>query len=128
MYPLDMLDLTDGSKFVFGINEDTAIDVVKTSKGLNLKSNNTGFSRWNSLDLQFVCVNKKDRKHILETKEAPNQLTKGSLPDNVFLLDSYKPMYVQEKQALITLFGEDTYRFIMKKSEELFRDILPSPI
>ncbi|TDK54748.1 DUF3109 family protein [Bacillus salipaludis] len=122
MYPIDMVDLTDGKRFIFGADEETVIDIIESEDGsINMATDNKGFSRWNSHDLQFICLNRKERKLILDTKRTQSIFGKSSLPDSMFKLKDYIPAYMQEKNLLISLFGMDSYKFIEKKSNEIFK-------
>jgi len=120
MYPLDMIELKNGQHFIFGITEGTVIEVEETKNGnLNLKKDNQGFSRWNITDLDFVCVNKKHRENILETKKTKSKVIRGTLPKTMFKVEDYKPIYEEEKNVLIELFGEDAYQFINMKANDM---------
>lgn len=122
MYPIDMVELIDGNTFVFGLDEETAVDTIEIDGLLGMKPDTNGFSRWNNKDLDFICLNKSHRELILKTNKPQSPFSKGTLPDNMFELKNYKPIYEQEKQLIVNLFGEDTYEFIKNKSCELLND------
>ncbi|MED4046606.1 hypothetical protein ABEY65_23035 [Priestia aryabhattai] len=124
MYPLDSIVLSNGKHFIFGIDDESATQIVECTneeeKFFRIAEENKGFSRWNNNDLEYICVNKKHRQLIHETRKDQSDFSKGTLPDNVFELKNYMPIYKQEKKLLTRLYGKEAYNFIESKSMEIF--------
>lgn len=122
MYPLDVISFSDGSEFIFGTDEGTVTAITPLNDGsgyVTINDDNKGFSRWSQFDLEFICVNINYRKSIINSRQAPCDVSKGNLPDSMFLLEGYRPIYEEEKKVIITLYGIEAYEFVKRKSIEL---------
>jgi len=123
MYPLDVLTLDNGGYFIFGIDEETVVNIYSESINHNIvygvNDGNKGFSRWNQNDLKYLCVNPGLRNIIQGFEEGGDSLYKSNIPSNIYKIDHYKPLFEVEKKLLIKLFGIDSYKFIKDKTTEL---------
>lgn len=122
MYPLDVLKLSDGNDFVFGIDTDTVTEIkyIEGSDLIEIENENLGFSRWSQFDLDYICVNIAHRKNLIKHGVTDSAVSKGSISEDIFIMHEYKPIYQQEKSLIIKLYGEETYDFLHSKSQELY--------
>lgn len=110
LFPLDILDLSDGSKFIFCCDDDIMFD----------RWEDTYYNHTN------ICTTPKVLSFIKEGKVG-DSINKDFVYDEdamrLFLNASYKPAYIEQKDILVKLFGEQCIKFISDKSEELFGKI-----
>ncbi|TKI57092.1 hypothetical protein E8L90_17355 [Brevibacillus antibioticus] len=122
LYPIDILTLDNGGYFVFGLDESNALNLYsfENDSGLQygIMSDNKGFSRWTQNDLKHLCVNLTKRSEFIASCKE-DDFYKGDIPNEIYKVEKFKPLFIEEQESLEYLFGKEHLNFIYSKSIEI---------